>query len=281
MTSALDTLTPTQRDLLDQWLPGAELVTDRSHLHRAGTTALVLASGEDRFLMKTTTEGVRHLDREVAAFRSWLGPWTEAGRAPRLVEADLDARIIVMTHLDGEPASTSPAAHDPEIYQQAGELLATFHAQASVEDEEYEPELNERALASLDRAGLDADLAERLHGEITSWPTPTTVLVPSHGDWQPTSWVVDGGTLRVIDSGRFAFRPALYDLSRLSAQDFTRNDTFEKAFLEGYGSDPREPEAWHRLQVRDAVSVAAWAERTGHAEVAALSKETLTGLLAH
>ncbi|WP_406021609.1 aminoglycoside phosphotransferase family protein [Nocardioides sp. NBC_00850] len=279
MISALDTLTPAQRDLLDQWLPGAEVVSDRSALHRAGTTALVLSAGDDRFLVKTTTEGVRHIDRELAAHRSWLAPWTDAGRAPSLVEADLDARIIVMTHLDGEPASTSAAIHDPEIYRQAGELLATFHGQASVEDEDYEPELDERALASLDGAGLGADLTERLRTEITSWPTPTTVLVPTHGDWQPTSWVLDAGTLRVIDSGRFGFRPALYDLSRLSAQDFPRNDTFEKAFLEGYGSDPREPEAWHRLQIRDAISVAAWAHRTGHAEVATLSENTLTALV--
>lgn len=279
MISALDTLTPAQRDLLDQWLPGAEVVTDRSALHRAGTTALVLSAGEDRFLVKTTVEGVRHIDRELAAHRSWLAPWTDAGRAPSLVEADLDARIIVMTHLDGEPASTSTAIHDPEIYRQAGELLATFHGQAGVEDEDYEPELDERALAALDKAGLESDLTERLRTEITSWPTPTTVLVPTHGDWQPTSWVVDAGTLRVIDSGRFGFRPALYDLSRLSAQDFVRDDTFEKAFLEGYGSDPREPEAWHRLQVRDAISVAAWAHRTGHAEVATLSENTLAALV--
>lgn len=279
MTSALDTLTPIQRDLLDQWLPGAELVTDRSALHRTGTTALVIASGGSRFLAKTAAEGVRHIDRELAAFRSWLAPWTETGHAPSLVEADRNARIIVMTHLDGEPASTSAAIHDPEIYRQAGELLATFHAQASVEDEDYEPELNERALAWLDGTGLEADLTERIRAEITSWPTPTAALVPTHGDWQPTSWVVDAGTLRVIDAGRFGFRPALYDLARLSAQDFISNDTFEKAFCEGYGSDPREPEAWHRLQVRDAISVAAWAHRTGHAEVATLSEETLTALL--
>ena len=279
MISALDTLTPAQRDLLDQWLPGAELVLDRSDLHRAGTTALVLSAGDDRFLVKTAAEGVRHIDRELAAFRSWLAPWTETGHAPSLVEADREARIIVMTHLDGEPASTSAAIHDPEIYRQAGELLAVFHGQASVEDEDYEPELNERALSWLDGTGLDEDLVERLRTEITSWPTPTTVLVPTHGDWQPTSWVLDAGTVRVIDSGRFGFRPALYDLSRLSAQDFTRNDTFEKAFCEGYGSDPREPEAWHRLQVRDAISVAAWAHRAGHAEVAALSEETLTALV--
>ena len=93
MISALDTLTPAQRALLDQWLPGAELVADRSDLHRTGTTALVLASGEDRFLVKTAAEGVRHIDRELAAFRSWLAPWTEAGHAPSLVEADRDARI--------------------------------------------------------------------------------------------------------------------------------------------------------------------------------------------
>ncbi|MGW6199374.1 phosphotransferase family protein [Kribbella sp. NPDC055110] len=32
-------------------------------------------------------------------------------------------------------------------------------------------------------------------------PPPAT-LVPTHGDWQPRNWLVDNGTVRVIDFGR-------------------------------------------------------------------------------
>jgi hypothetical protein len=67
----------------------------------------------------------------------------------------------------------------------------------------------------------------------------------------------------VIDFGRAAMRPAMSDLARLAAQDFRRVPALEAAFLEGYGSDPREPGAWHRNRVREAIGTAAWAFRVG------------------
>ena len=39
--------------------------------------------------------------------------------------------------------------------------------------------------------------------------------------------------------------------------------TLEAAFLDGYGGDPREPDAWRRLRVAEAVGTAVWAYGVG------------------
>lgn len=67
----------------------------------------------------------------------------------------------------------------------------------------------------------------------------------------------------MIDFGRADMRPALTDFARLAAQDFRRNPALVKAFLDGYGSDPRERDAWHRTRVREAIGTAAWAYQVG------------------
>jgi Ser/Thr protein kinase RdoA (MazF antagonist) len=67
----------------------------------------------------------------------------------------------------------------------------------------------------------------------------------------------------VIDFGRAAMRPALTDFARLAVQDFRREPKLETAFLGGYGSDPRETDAWHRNRVREAIGTAAWACQVG------------------
>ncbi|MGU3652604.1 phosphotransferase family protein [Mycolicibacterium sp. A43C] len=69
---------------------------------------------------------------------------------------------------------------------------------------------------------------------------PVTV-VPSHGDWQPRNWLVDSGTVRVIDFGRSAWRPA----------------------ATGYGTDPREPHRWPILTLHQAIGTAVWAHQVG------------------
>jgi hypothetical protein len=37
----------------------------------------------------------------------------------------------------------------------------------------------------------------------------------------------------------------------------------EAAFFDGYGADAREPHAWHRIRVREAIGTAAWAHMVG------------------
>ena len=69
--------------------------------------------------------------------------------------------------------------------------------------------------------------------------------------------------MSVIDFGRADLRPALSDFGRLAAQEFRRDPALEAAFLEGYGPDPREPGAWQRSRVREAIGTACWAFQVG------------------
>lgn len=87
--------------------------------------------------------------------------------------------------------------------------------------------------------------------------------MPTHGDWQPRNWLVHDDVVCVIDFGRAALRPAATDFARLAVQDFRRDPSLEAAFLDGYGTDPREPGAWRRNQVREAIGTAVWAYRVG------------------
>lgn len=158
----------------------------------------------------------------------------------------------------------SPAEWAQATYREAGELLAQFHQQTAVPDDAYEARENERTLTYLSKPHRIApDLTDRLRAEISGWPTPPAMLVPTHGDWQPRNWLTDNGTIRVIDFGRADLRPAYTDLARLAAQQFRTNPELAAAFLSGYGSDPREPDVWHRAQLREAVNTCVWAYQVG------------------
>ena len=81
---------------------------------------------------------------------------------------------------------------------------------------------------------IAAPTAERLRAQIAGWPTPSAVLTPTHGDWQPRNWLIgDDELVRIIDFGRAAMRAPLTDFGRLAAQDFRRDPRPEAAFLAG------------------------------------------------
>lgn len=67
----------------------------------------------------------------------------------------------------------------------------------------------------------------------------------------------------MIDFGRADLRHAAEDFERLAAREFLSVAGSEDAFLDGYGSDPREPEAWFRQRIRAAVATAVWAFQVG------------------
>lgn len=106
---------------------------------------------------------------------------------------------------------------------------------------------------------MEAELRE----VIASWPTPAVSVVPTHGDWQPRNWLIHEGVVSVIDFGRAELRPSFTDVARLEVQQFLASPALEAAFLEGYGRDPRDPKAWHRNQVREAIGTASWAYQVG------------------
>lgn len=276
MNSGAVQLGQRQRELLECWLPGAEVVRDHSW-GLVGTVVLELRHKDGRYIAKAGDEKDSHLARELRAHHEWLRPWTSRGRAPELVFADGDAKLLVTRYLPGELVQGSDHERLPAIYRQAGLLLAHLHEQFSVEDDEYEARENETALGWLDKPHRIApDVTARLRETVESWPTPTCTLVPTHGDWQPRNWLVHEGMVSVIDFGRADLRPGLSDLARLAAQQFRTDPLLEAAFLDGYGRDPREPAAWRRNRFRNAIGTAAWAyqvgdetfERQGHRMIA-------------
>lgn len=269
-----------QQALLDRWLPGAEVVQDHSwgQVERA---VLEVTRGGERFIVKAGGPSDHHMEREIHAHLHWLGVWSGHDRAPRMLHHDVAARMLVTSYCPGHLVLGSQAADDPAVYRQAGELLATLHGQQFVVDEEYEARDNAKSLRWLDEPHrIDDATVARLRAKIGSWPTPPAALVPTHGDWQPRNWLVHDGVVRIIDFGRALLRPAMTDLARLAAQDFLRDPSLEAAFLDGYGTDPREPDAWHRHQVREAIGTAAWAFQVGDEEFEAQGHRMISAALA-
>lgn len=252
-----------QRLLLDAWLPGARVVADHSW-GLVGTTVLELTHAGSRYIVKAGDERDHHLARELRAHREWLRPWTSRGRTSELVHADDEARLLVTTYLPGELVQGTVHERRPDTYRQAGRLLRDLHDQLAVEDRQLEAREKDKAFSWLDRPHrIPADVEARLRAEVASWPTPPTVVVPTHGDWQPRNWLVHEDVISVIDLGRADLRPAHTDLARLAAQQFRTDPALEAAFLQGYGRDPREPSAWHRTRVREAIGTAVWAHQVG------------------
>ena len=280
MITGADGLSPRQAELLKLWLPDAEVVKDHSW-GLVGTTVLQLRSQQgSAYIAKAGDENDHHVAREINAHRRWLEPWTSIGRAPELVAADEEARLLVAAYLPGRLVEGTIHEALPEPYRQAGELLAVFHGQLALEDDGgFEARQKEETLAWLSRPHRVApEMAAELAEVIEAWPTSPSVLVPTHGDWQPRNWLIQADRVSIIDFGRAELRPALTDFGRLAAQQFRTSPEIEAAFLEGYGADPRDPEAWLRLRIRDAVGTAAWAfkvgdeayEQQGHRMIAAV-----------
>ncbi|WP_432935425.1 phosphotransferase [Kribbella sp. CA-253562] len=259
----MTSLTARQRELLDQWLPEARIVRDLSW-GLVGTTVLLLDHQGQRFVAKAGDEKDTHLARELQAHRDWLEPWTSINRAPELVHGDTDAKLLVTRYLPGELVEGTDHERRPETYRQAGHLLALLHEQFAIEDQDYEANEQVKSLDWLAKPHrIPPATVQKLRAEVESWPTPPSMLVPTHGDWQPRNWLIHEGTVSAIDFGRAGLRPVWMDFGRLAAQQFRLDPALEAAFLDGYGGDPRDPTAWHRLYVRDAISTTVWAYQVG------------------
>jgi hypothetical protein len=265
MADAFESLSERQRDVVGEWLPGAEVVRDHSW-GLVGTTVLEVVRGGERFVVKAGDAADRHLAREVRAHREWVGVWRVRGRSPELVFADAGAKVLVTRFLPGVLVLGTEDEFVPDVYRQAGELLRVFHGQAQVLDEGFEARARAKALWWLDQPHrISAEVVSHLRDVIADWPVASTILVPTHGDWQPRNWLVQGGVVSVIDFGRADLRPAESDFARLVAQQFRADAALEVAFFEGYGERPGSPESWRRGEVREAIGTAGWAHQIGDA----------------
>lgn len=263
MDRRLVSLSEMQRRLLRRWLPDLRVLHDHSW-GLVDNVVLEVESAGRRFVVKADGDTNHHIGRELDAHGQWLGPWVSHGRAPRLVAGDRAAKILVTEYLPGHLVLGSDAQRDPETFRQAGGLLAQLHRQGGPTDSSYEARENDKILRNLDKPHRIApELVAELRRIVSGWPTEPVTLVPTHGDWQPRNWLVHEGRVSVIDFGRAALRPALTDWARLEARDFRDDPAHEAAFVEGYGADPREPEAWFRERLREAINTAVWARLIG------------------
>lgn len=266
MVDELSRLGPEQRDLVARWVPDARVLADHSW-GLVETVVLELGSVQGRLVLKAGGPTDSHIGRELRAHREWLRPWVTTGHAPELLYGDAEAKMLVTRYLPGRLLEETPAQDDPDAYRQAGELLAAYHGQMSAYDDEWHGRFRARVQQSLDSPHrIDPEVERSVRAEVATWPGGGSVVVPTHGDWQPRNWLIDGGVVRVIDFGRADLRPAAEDFLRLAGQDFARDPRLEAAFLDGYGADPREPEQWRRDVVGQAVTTAVWAYGVGDEE---------------
>jgi hypothetical protein len=261
--SDLPRLTTEQQALVQTWLPEYELVADLSW-ELMGTAVLHVRTPDGVVIVKAGGPGNHHIDREIHAHQQFTKPWVERGAAARILRHDLDRKVMLLDYLPGTLVQDTPAEDDPAVYRQAGAMLAAFHAQGARPDDAYEARMNQKMLAWLDRPHRIApETVERLRPMLLEPEPQPVVLVPTHGDWHPRNWLIDGGMVRAIHFGRFDWRPAFTDFARLAVRQFARKPELEAAFLKGYGADPRTPELWRMLLLREAVGTAIWAYQVG------------------
>jgi len=256
-------LSPAQEEVVRRWFPDVEVVADLSW-GLVDTVVLHVRHEQGESIIKAGGPGNHHIGREIAAHEQWTKPWRDAGRCARLQHGDRDQSILATNYLPGTLVKDHPAADDADTYRQAGVLLASFHAQQCTVSKDYESRADANAIAWLDRDHrIDAVTEARLREAIAGHCHEPVELVPTHGDWQPRNWLIHEDQVSVIDLGRADRRPALTDLARLARQEWQGRPDLEEAFLEGYGSDPREPAAWRRTLLREAIGTAVWAYLVG------------------
>jgi len=256
-------LSAAQIEFVERTLPGAEIEADLSWGLFENIVLQVRASDRS-YMVKAGGPGNHHIQREIAAHASWTGELAAAGLTSLLVAADPVANALVLERLDGVLVQGADAEYQPEVHAQAGRLLRRFHAQHDERSETYEAEEIAKTLRNLEVVHrIDPESVDRARRLLESHrPTPA-VLVATHGDWQPRNWLIDRGTVRVIDFGRFGLRPASADLMRLHVQQWRGRPELADAFFAEYGPDPRDPGPWRIALLREAIGTAVWAFQVG------------------
>ncbi|HET9662236.1 MAG TPA: aminoglycoside phosphotransferase family protein [Thermomicrobiales bacterium] len=261
--AVLPNLSRKQQAIVRAWLPDAEFVTDLSW-GLMDTVVLHLRTAKGDRIVKAGGPANHHIGREIAAHLGFTRPWVAEGRAARMLRHDDAANVLLLDYLPGELVQDTPAEDDPEVYRQAGAMLAELHTQGARPDDEYEARMNQKMLGWLDTPHRIApETVERLRDALLGAEPHPVVLTPTHGDWHPRNWLFADDFVRAIDFGRFDWRPAFTDFARLAVRQFARNPALEVAFVEGYGADPRTPERWRMLLLREAIGTAVWAYQVG------------------
>lgn len=256
-------LSTTHQCFVEEHLDGLELVEDMSWGLIDTSVLHVRSSGAD-FVVKCAGPTNHHIGREITAHESSTQQLVDLGLASRMIAFDRSKNILITTYLQGRLAQGSSVEFDYDIHVQAGAALRALHGMDSVMDPDYERRATEKSLNLLGQSHrIDPLTAHRARILLTDYRPRPVAVVPTHGDWQPRNWLVHEERLRVIDFGRFEYRPPATDLCRLAAQQWSTSNLLEDAFIEGYETDPRDEEVWLIDLLREAIGTAVWAYQVG------------------
>ncbi|MFP1601918.1 phosphotransferase family protein [Microbacterium sp. 2216-1] len=262
-----DRLSVPQAAWVQQRMPDAVIVRDMSwHLVASIVLHVRGSLGGETIdaVVKAGDVTNHHIAREIAAHTRWTHDLVSTQHSARLIDADSDERVMLFEFLPGALVEATNAEGETGTYTQAGALLRRLHSQDRRMDAEHEARANARAIQWLDgEHRVTPAIATRARGILADDPAPPVEVVPTHGDWQPRNWLIHDAVVRVIDFGRFAFRPPSTDLLRLAAQQWRGRPDLESAFFEAYGPDPREPDRSRISALREAVGTACWAHHVG------------------
>jgi hypothetical protein len=246
-----------------RWFPDARLRRDMSW-NLVDTVVLDVDTAHGRVVIKAAGPDNHHIAREITAYQGFTDGLARTGHAPQLLHHDRHANLLAIRYLDGSPVEGTDAEFSCDTYRQAGRHARMFHDQAERTDPGWDAAAVAKSLGWLDQPHrIQPQIAANLRAILVSHKPEPVVVVPTHGDWQPRNWLVDDGRIKVIDFGRFAWRPAVSDFCRLAAQQWRHDGRLEEAFFAGYGGDPRTPNQWRMLTIHEAIGTAVWAYRFG------------------
>jgi hypothetical protein len=191
------------------------------------------------------------------------------GPIPLLEHSDLSAGILVTTFLPGELVLHSISETNPDIYRQAGEILARIQILQGTSIHYLNERVSRVRELIAEASGLvqSAQLAA-LKQHLDDFESRPIELYFTHGDYQPRNWLVHESKLYVIDFGRGAPRSWVSDLVRLQNQQFLGHPAFEDAFMEGLDRDPTKGdlEILRLETIIESLGTVVWSHKIGDDE---------------
>lgn len=247
------------------------------------TSVLHVKNDLGEYVVKAFGPHNHHFTRELEAYRTAAPTLANQGRASFLRATDMESRVLIFDFLPGVILEDTPEHLSPAMHTEAGRLLRMLHDYKAHENSPTNHAQHRQALAWLGTAHpLTPTVATVCERILSAYEPPLVTAVPTHGDYQPRNWLLaPDGVLRIIDFGRFALRACWEDFLFLEAKLWRTHPELERAFLAGYGADPREgnEEAWFIARLRSAIGIAAWAHQYNLPEFSQLGVEWVNELL--
>lgn len=260
----------------------AEVVADHSWPGTSTTVLRLRAADGRQMILKSNTSG-DSFRRELAALTQ-CAPALGAS-APQLLDVDEDAQLLLMTAVTGQPLQslTLTSQQERRAYEQAGALLARFHATAprtvlpafGAERAAYIRAQLTDGTHPLDRVDLTV-LDEALH-QLEALPPQRAQ--PSHLDFTSRNILWDEAEVGVIDFETSRYEAVGRDFLRITQRTLYHRPDLRTAFYRGYGREPEraESELMRICTVTDAAAIVVTATACGQHAFAAEARAILTG----